>query len=398
MDARFWVFFGHYVALICAALIWGHQSFVRHRPGASLHLFQLLCAAGVLYVTVRAYLEYRGRIPARWQWVGLYLDILFVSLAVGLTGGPASEAALLYFWPIAVSAIRRRWVQTLSAGVLSAIAYCIVARPPGGVPTSDYLEQMGTRLGVLVFATSLAAWFSGAEGKRLEELTALREQVALGRYRERLSREMHDGIQHYLVSIGLQLEVAAQLAAKAPEQALAIALDQRFTARQAAEELRYLVRRLRAEAVEPRSFSEAVRTHLAAVSRGPAGVIELELEGAERPLAPEAEHGVFRILQEAVTNAVKHAAGCGLRVCLCYGPSELVCTVRDAGPGFDLVAHNAGDGAEGLGLASMSERAASIGAALTIETAPGEGTEVRLRVPLGPPGHEGETAVGGDCR
>jgi signal transduction histidine kinase len=393
LDPRFRVFFAHYVAMILAAMVWVQLEGVRTRPGTSLPLFYALCSVGALYVSLRAYLESRHAVTTPWQWVALCLDILFISGVVGVTGGYASEAGLLYFWPLAVGGIRRRWAQTLSAGVLSGVAYCVVAWAPADTPPATYLGQMETRLGVLVFATSLASWFGAAEAKRLEEVSRLREQVALAGYREGLSREMHDGIQHYLVSIGVQLEVAAKLAEKAPEQALATALDQRFTVRQAAEELRYLVRRLRAEEAESRSFGEAVRTHLAGLSRGVDSGVQLEVRGDERPLPPESEHAIFRILQEAVTNAAKHGGTGRVRVALGYSAEALLCSVRDDGPGFDPSTLTTGEG-EGLGLASMRERASSIGAELSIGSKPGEGTEVHLRVPLEP----GDEAQGGDTR
>lgn len=393
LDPRFWVFFAHYVALILAAMVWVQLDFVKSRAGTSLPLFYALCVVGVVYVSLRAYLEYRHQVTTPWQWVGLCLDLLFISGAVELTGGYSSEAGLLYFWPIAVAGIRRRWAQTLSAGVLSGLAYCVVARAQPGVDHAQYLGAMETRLGVIVFATSLASWFAAAEAKRLEEVSRLREQVALAGYRERLSREMHDGIQHYLVSVGVQLEVAAKLAEQTPERALAAALDQRYTVRQAAEELRYLVRRLRSEDPERRSFGEAVRTHLAGLSRGEESGVQLEVRGEERTLPPEWEHAVFRILQEAVTNAVKHGGSGRIRVALDYTPEALLCSVRDDGRGFDPAALASGND-EGLGLASMRERAASIGAELAIESAAGTGTEVRLHVPLEP----GDEAQGGDTR
>jgi signal transduction histidine kinase len=90
---------------------------------------------------------------------------------------------------------------------------------------------------------------------------------------------------------------------------------------------------------------------------------------------------VFRIAQEALHNAVKHAAADRLGLRLEEGERQLVLTVRDDGVGFDpaATAHRS----RRLGLTSMEERATSLGGALRIDSAPGKGTTIRLEVPLG---------------
>lgn len=327
----------------------------------------------------RAWLQRRGLEPRPWAWVGLVLDVLLISLAVQWSGGSSSELALLYFWPLAVAGIRRRWSEALSAGLLSAAAYSVVAWPQPGAEAEQRLAVLATRICVLLFATSLSAWFAYAEARRLEELSSLREELALARYREDLSREMHDGIQHYLVSMSLQLELAAKRAEASPREALSLALDQRFTLRQAAEELRYLVRRLRSDRAVARSFAELARTHLTGLAGGRDG-LRLVVEGEERPLPASAEHAVLRILQEAVTNAAKHARAECIEARVAFAADALECAIRDDGVGFDPDAVE-----EGSGLAGMLERAASVGAELDIRSEPSGGTVVRVRLPL-PPG------------
>jgi len=106
--------------------------------------------------------------------------------------------------------------------------------------------------------------------------------------------------------------------------------------------------------------------------------VVLRADGAPR-LHPDVESEVFRVAQEALQNAVRHAAAQRIEVRLANGAGRLVLEVSDDGTGFDPVAP--GVRSRRLGLTSMEERAAALGGSLAIESAPGDGTRVRLEVP-----------------
>jgi signal transduction histidine kinase len=95
------------------------------------------------------------------------------------------------------------------------------------------------------------------------------------------------------------------------------------------------------------------------------------------PLGVQRDAAVYRVAQEALHNALRHSGAAEVHVSLCPGPRRVTLDVTDDGGGFVT-----GAASGGLGLASMRERAAAVGASLTIRSAPGQGTSIRLAVPL----------------
>jgi signal transduction histidine kinase len=107
----------------------------------------------------------------------------------------------------------------------------------------------------------------------------------------------------------------------------------------------------------------------------------LEVRGTPRRLGRQTERNVFRIGQEAVTNALKHSQSGQLDIVLSFDRDRVELRVRDHGRGFDPGA-TAGRPRDGVGLTSMRERAGQIGGRVTIGSAPGGGTEVVLEAPV----------------
>ena len=105
----------------------------------------------------------------------------------------------------------------------------------------------------------------------------------------------------------------------------------------------------------------------------------LEVRGTPRRLGRQTERNVFRIGQEALTNALKHSQGGQVEMILSFEPDRVELRIRDHGRGFDPSA--ARPGPEGFGLTSMRERAEQIGGHVAINSRPGAGTEVILQAP-----------------
>lgn len=370
-----------YAVVLLVTPVWLQLAYVRERVAENLPLAYGLYAFAVCYLGLRAYLVLGRRVRPSWDYAWLALDLALISAAVGLTGGMRSEAALLYFWPLATSAIQHRMRRTLVVGLLSAALYLSVAAPTAIRPNDP--GKLGAHIFVLLVATALATSYARTEGHRVEEMASLREKVALGDYRTRLSREMHDGIQHYLVNIATRLELANFLVEKDPAQAVRMATDQRLAVRQASDELRYLVRRLRSPVIEQQGFVDALKDHLAMVEERTGVPAPLEIEGTATPLSADIEQAAFRIVQEALTNAEKHAEASGLKVRLTFGGEVFECVTADDGAGFDPAEAPKDAGmAGGFGLGSMRQRAESAGGRLEIASSPGEGTTVTFTVPL----------------
>ena len=370
------LFYTQYLVLLLCGLGWAHIERIHERIGDRVGLLHALLAVAFVYVLVRAFLVIGNRVSKSCDHWWLAVDLFIVTAGVRLTGGIHSEAGLVYFWPIATSSISRSPRKTLAVGAAIGVLY-VAATWPGDV-TSEYFVRLGTCLLVLVMATILAAHYALTEAAGVEELARLREQVALADYRGRLSQEMHDGIQYYLVQIAARLDIAKSLLARDPAKAAQMAVDQRVTVQQASDELRSLVRRLRAPEIEQHGLVDGLREQAARLSERSQTVASVEVEGEARPLGRDIEHAVFRIVQEALTNIEKHAQASEVRVCLQYGADALQCTVSYNGVGFGEV-----DAApdHGLGLPGMRERAAALGGTVGIESKPGEGTRVTVSVP-----------------
>jgi PAS domain S-box-containing protein len=194
--------------------------------------------------------------------------------------------------------------------------------------------------------------------------------------RSRIARDLHDGVLQDLsytaAAMGLiMLEVDdAEL-----ERELQAAID---AVRRSAQGLREAVNDLRLEDDEDRPFRELIES-LVRSNQTMARGFEISLEmGEGLPSAPSGDVGTqaFRILQEALTNARRHSGARGVSVTLKLEGEDLVAEVSDDGQGF-------GPGTvPGVGQSSMRERAKLIGGELEIESQPGQGTSVRLRVPL----------------
>jgi two-component system, NarL family, sensor histidine kinase UhpB len=191
--------------------------------------------------------------------------------------------------------------------------------------------------------------------------------------RTRVARDLHDEVNQSLTGLLLRLEAAREAAPPELEAELA---ETKALANQAMRELLSLARQLRPTALDDLGLAAAVAGQVEQLARGEIAA-EFEAEGDFSGLGDDAQLVVYRVAQEALSNAARHGDASRIEVRLRRieaGGVEL--SVADDGRGFAF------DEAEGgLGIAGMRERALLIGAELTIESRPGHGTTVRLRVP-----------------
>jgi len=212
------------------------------------------------------------------------------------------------------------------------------------------------------------------ENARLYERS---RELSIVEERNRLARELHDSVSQKLFGLVLSAEAAGTLLDRDPGEARAELDRLRTLAQEVMEELRSLVFELRPPALESEGLATALRKHVDVLRRVYRREIHLELTGTPRRV-PELEREVFRVAQEALQNALRHADATRLDVELAANDRRLLLTVRDDGVGFDPQA--AGVRSRRLGLTSMEERAEALGGTLSIESRPGEGTTVRLEV------------------
>jgi two-component system sensor histidine kinase DegS len=285
---------------------------------------------------------------------------------------------LLYLFPVAEAAatLDLRW--SLPVGVAAAAAYLVVAiLKLGWLSGAGNLTHAASafRLFFLVLMASLLTNLG-------REMARIHRELALADYRTRLAAEIHDGIQQYLAAIAMRLELARRLIDSDPEAAAQLAADQRHVARQAADELRVLVRRLRSPALASEGLAEALRQYIGLFGERSGISAELRITGEETRLDPAAEHAFLRIVQEALNNVVKHAQAGQVVVALAFEPGRVSCTVRDDGVGFVPEELPAGTTlAGGLGMETMRRRAVELRGRCEISSAPGKGTTVTVTLP-----------------
>ncbi|MGE5132872.1 MAG: sensor histidine kinase [Gemmatimonadota bacterium] len=349
----------------------GHSTFMS--PQSAI-LLGLLCLATTLPLVFLR--------PAGAAVAVTAADLLALGAFQALTAAGAAAGL------IALYRLGRRGPQVLAA-VLAMPFLALAFGAPRGAET-------GVLAVLLASLAPVAAWAGIARRARSEALAnqeaqqamagSLLEHTARGE-RARIARELHDVVAHHISMISVQAETARLATPGMPEagaQRLSAIGD---TARTALTEMRRLLGVLRedAQAAGP-AQPAAVRqpqpglrelNELLDAARDAAGTgTRLILRGAPAPLDPGVELAAYRIVQEALTNARRHAPGAAVDVELHYTGDGLELLVRDNGPGPP-----ADPPAGGLGLAGMRERAAAVGGELHTGAAPDGGFLVTATLP-----------------
>ena len=207
-----------------------------------------------------------------------------------------------------------------------------------------------------------------------------RARAAVAEERLRIARELHDVVGHSLGVIVVQ--AGAERATLAPEQESTrdtlVAIEQ--TGREALSEMRRLLDLMRRDDEAVALAPQPSLAHLGALVekvRAAGLPVELRVEGEEVPLPAGVDLSAYRIVQEALTNALKHAGPARTRVTVRYGSDGLELDVVDDGSGAGKAAHGAGHGLVGMG-----ERVALYGGTLRTGTRPSGGYAVSVRLPL----------------
>jgi len=237
---------------------------------------------------------------------------------------------------------------------------------PGQEPGEDetvFLDAVADQTAVVVENARL---FAAAEGK-----AALEE-------RQRLARELHDSVSQALYGIILGIDAASTLLDRDPGRVTEPLEYVLSLAKTGLAEMRALIFELRPESLATEGLIAALEKQAALVQARHELAVHVTL--CDEPDAPlEVKETVYRIAQEALNNAVKHAQAEGVKLRLEQDASEILLEVRDDGEGFDPAGSFPGH----LGLKSMRERVARLGGTLQIESAPGEGARICARIPPG---------------
>ncbi|MGH3263448.1 MAG: HAMP domain-containing sensor histidine kinase [Trebonia sp.] len=240
------------------------------------------------------------------------------------------------------------------------------------------LLRPGQRAIGLERSSSEVLGLAGAFNEMLERLeqerreSSARALAAQEQERLRIARELHDEIGQTLTAVALRAEHAsARSDADGAELAALAAIVQ-----QTLQDVRRISRELRPEALDELGLVNALIALCSRVTEQSGVHVQRRLEGAPSALPADLELAVYRIAQEALTNAIRHSGAAEIAVSLSRDGDELVLTVGDSGCGLPEAV------VEGGGLRGMRERAMLIGGHLQIDSSHGAGTTVTLRVPL----------------
>ncbi len=218
---------------------------------------------------------------------------------------------------------------------------------------------------------------------QLSRLSVQEQRAAIFSERTRLAREMHDTLSQGFTGIVIQLEGAEDLLDNDPQNVEELRLHlqrARTLARNSLAEARRAVWELRPSLLEQGNLMTALTQMIEHLTVGVGVQASFSYCGAPRPLPPLLEESLFRIAQEALSNALLHARAQTVQGVLTFGDQQVTLEVHDDGQGFDKAKHTT----QGSGLINMQERIERIGGNLTITSQEGQGTTLYAVAPLSP--------------
>jgi two-component system sensor histidine kinase UhpB len=297
--------------------------------------------------------------------------------------------ALLIFTPVTISApVTLAELAIIVAAVVAMLGTTFFLLRRALSPLHELTALMhsvdpldpGRRLGEvthsdLEVATLVEAFNAMLDRLEQERRGSVRRALAAQEdERSRIARELHDELGQELTAVAMQSERAAQ---SAPANGRATLNEITQAIRQSIDHVRGIARRLRPEALDDLGLVNALISLCRRIGQQSGVRIEPDLANNVPSTSPETEVVIYRVAQESLTNAVRHAQASKITMSLATGDDHITLLVRDDGRGIDAAV--SGDTA---GVSGMRERAMLIGAQLNIRSQHGAGTEVQLDVPL----------------
>ena len=345
--------------------------------------------AFVLVGVAATALAWRRRLP--YPVLGVSLACVAAYSALGYVNGTALLDVMVALYTVATVVGSRNAVYAGLATALVLMGATAVNNPfsaDGGgfflIPAEAAAAvSLGSAIG------NRRAYLRAVE-ERAEQAERTREEEAARRVdaeRLRIARELHDVVAHTLSMINVQAGAAAHVAHDRPEQAVEALENIRVASKEGLREMRSILNVLRQadelEEVQPAPGLAMLDDLVAGAAR--AGLpTTLHVTGVPRRLAPTVDLAAYRIVQESLTNAVRHAGPATATVSLAWDDVGLHLVVRDNGRGAvgGAVGDLAEPDAEGHGLVGMRERAAAVGGSVQAGRATGGGFIVRAHLPV----------------
>ena len=329
----------------------------------------------VLLLLGPAFLLFRTRWPVA-VCVGT-TAVAVAYLLVGYPYGPIFLSVVVGFVNAVLTGHRKAaWA---SVGGLY-LAHLTVSLATGKLALAQELGMLAWLLLVVLAAEVIRTRIEQREQRR--QVRAEREQRVADEQRLAIARELHDVLAHSISLINIQAGVALELLDGDPEQARTALTTIKQTSKEALGEVRQVLGTLRTPGRDaPRAPAPGLDRlgELVDQARAAGLAVTLRTHGAPRPLPQGVELAAFRIVQEALTNVIRHSSARTAEVEVTYDPAVLTLEVRDPGPVSATGGPRAGG--SGSGLTGMRERVAALGGGVTAQPH-GTGFRVRADLPL----------------
>jgi signal transduction histidine kinase len=350
----------------------------------------LMISLGIAYVSIGIY---GYGFCARSSNPALHLAYFAIQVPLGglivyLAKGAGFNAMILL--PLAghsVMLLRQWWMISVNAAILGAYVLAVLAFAHNfsavfnGLPiflagqvfivafTQMAVNEEKVRREVERLATELAR-----ANQRLREYALQVEELAITKERNRLAREIHDGLGHYLTTVHMQLRAAQAVMDKDPQHSLEIMQTAQNVTQEALADIRRSVGALRLTAGETMPLTDEIKKMLQGYEL--IGIeTALELMGKPRPLDPKSHLTLYRAVQEGLSNINKHASASNVTIRLDYSDQQIVrLVIKDDGKGADQF-----EG--GFGLMGLRERALLLEGEFNVMSTPGKGFTLEIGVP-----------------
>ncbi|MDC2955087.1 sensor histidine kinase [Streptomyces gilvifuscus] len=312
---------------------------------------------------------------------------VLVYLGAGYPYGPVFLTVVVACFSAVVAGHRKAaWgaVGMLWAGHVLVAHWLYRWLPPAGDPAASWAQEGG--IAAWVAAVVALAELARARREQWARDRAERAQAARRRADEerlRIARELHDVLAHSISVINVQAGVGLALLDTDPEQARAALTTIKAASKEALGEVRQVLDTLRTPGDAPRAPAPGLDRLPELVQQAASAGLTVDVEGAPPRLAPGTDLAAFRIVQEALTNVVRHSGSRHARVHVGHDSTALRLRIDDDGP-----ATGADAGGSGNGLAGMRERAAALGGTIEAGPRPDGGFRVLAVLPLKPAAKE----------
>ena len=306
--------------------------------------------------------------------VGVALAAVLTYHQLGYSPGSIDLALMVGLYKAATPP--RRW-RAVALGAITVIGYAVVGLlSPGGLSPEALLLGISAVLASLGLGLAVSGQRAYARQKREEET-----QRRVTEERLRIARELHDVVSHSISSINVQAGVAAHVMGERPEQAREALVAIRETSKDTLRELRGILQVLRqVDDVEPRAPAPGLaQLDILVDTANRAGVpTRASIIGSVRPIPRAIDLAAYRIIQESLTNVIRHAGRASAEVTVSYEPAKVVVEVTDDGRGPSTGSQ---DDINGHGIAGMRERVNAVGGELEAGARNGRGFRVRATMP-----------------